>query len=177
MRMGSVGRRFGSAVAILTAAVMLSGCGHPEPLRAYDNAGGWTPEFKSYVAAFMQAVHEDDVGALRSMNSSIGSESGLAQLLAAYGGRSLTLVSYDAESPGDGEADLVVDCGGGVRRTFMQPFESIDGHWHATMYSIADVSGRTTPASVEPDQALTEPGSNPDDPLVDKYGLYPPCGT
>ncbi|GGL94953.1 hypothetical protein GCM10011594_13420 [Nakamurella endophytica] len=168
---------------MLVAAVVVSAaaCGAPDPLRAYRPDGSSTAEFTGAVADFAAAVRagdgvrlvaQDDRAAPDGDDPDSGTDAGVRDLLAAYGGRTVSVVSYSAIAPGSAGARLRVFCADGRSVTFGQGFVGLDGRWRPVIRAARDrpsvaVAGRADPPSAEagPPSPAPRPGTEP----------YPPC--
>ena len=160
------------SIVVVAATALIAGHGAGQPLRAYNESGGWTSEFTDAVARYTTAVESGDATALDDMNGGIGTNRGVSELLATYGGDRLSVTGYDADWPGDGVAYISVDCGRGRTQTYLQPFASPNGYWQAVMYSVLDIPTTEDPlpsgaaSSLAPGQTVhAEPN----------VGLYPTC--
>jgi hypothetical protein len=113
-------------------------------------------------------VHDQDQNRLAALNSDRGTPAGISELLAVYGGATMTVTGFDpGNTPGEGQATIAVLCKTGGRAAFEQAFDGHAGRWQATIFGV-DTAASLVAA---PPSAVL---STADQAFV-KYGLYPPC--
>lgn len=173
-------RRWPSVVAVGGAIVLgLSACGEADVMRAYNQDGSATDEFVGVVADFMTAVHDSDADHLNQIKDSAGSADGVKELLAAYGGATLSVASYYFDHPGEGSVDIDVRCTNGTRATFDQGFFGRDGKWRPVVLGTQPLNLNTD--APLPDEALSAPvpmvsaPPSTNKPAVTAWNQYPPC--
>lgn len=163
--------RLSIAAAVSAIVLSTSACGDADVMRAYNQDGTATSEFVAVVADFMAAVHKSDVDHLRRIMDPAESEAGLKQLIAEYGGATLSATTYDFDFPGEGGAEIDVTCADGTRASFSQGFFGRDGHWRAVIHG----NGAITVDPPQPGVALSLPVRAPSTSAVSYWNQYPPC--
>ncbi len=170
------------AVVIAFAIVMgISACGEANVMRAYNMDGSATSEFVAVVADFTAAVHNSDIDHLNQIKDSDGSAGGVTELIAAYGGATLSVLSYDFDHPGEGGAEIAVICTDGGRATFSQGFLGRDSRWRPDILGVqANTPDTDAPL---PDEAVsasfptTPVTTSTTKPAVTYWNQYPPCSS
>lgn len=159
-----------SSAIIATTLIAVTSCSSaPTALHSFEGNSP-TVDFRAAVDEFMAAVHYRDQNRLVALNSDRGTPAGIREVLAAYGGATMTVTGFDpGNTPGEGLASINVLCKTGGRAAFQQAFDGHTGRWRPTMFG-ADTAAYLVAA---PPSAVL---STADQAFV-KYGLYPPCNS
>ena len=99
-----LGTTFGSAIIAAALIVATSCSSAPTVLHSFsDNSP--TAKFRAAVDEFVGAVHDQDQDRLVALNSDRGTPAGISELLAVYGGATMTVTGFDpGNTPGEGQA-------------------------------------------------------------------------
>jgi hypothetical protein len=134
------------------ACLLVAACGSVSPY-------GVDPSLREAANHFAVALSQSDQKGLSQMNGSRDA-SGLASLLASYGGRSTIPVAYNSTDRGMASVELEVTCSSG-NLTVWQRFTYVTGSWRPDLgVNRAQVGGTIPPAGAPP-SVLPSPAPQP----------------